>query len=260
MSRRTVVLAVLAGCGLSLLALGATGAVAAELTAVTCVEALEGPGTGTFSSSLCEPPETEEGDYETAPLPTNQLTEIEGEAIGETRLTFPFEGKEYVITCQALHTSGLITNIEEGGEMKVHGTEAVFHYTECEAGLKSNTSLKCAVQNLLGETAVGTLLTPPLTSLSGSEHKVTFYPESVEELLPFFEFQVLKGKCIGTTITVKAVGTLVGIASTKDPSQLVFSPELDEGDLTVGGPHVTYEATHVSWMRESEIPVGLKTL
>jgi len=210
-------------------------------------------GTGKYETSHCETPQGV-GGFETIPIAGT--TETETKATGQSAWTFETTLIPLEISCAGMQTSsGVLTNIEEGGEMKAHGTNIVFHYTECHAARRNNPELTCEVES---GGQKGVLTTSVLTSLTQSEHKVKFLPEG--EGTTFISFKILKGGCITTTMEFKVVGALTGVASTEKHSHITFEPATNGNELFAGGGvGVNYSSTHATYMKGTETTVGLET-
>jgi hypothetical protein len=230
-------------CAIASAALGVADASASGLTAVACREVE--PETGKYLESHCQV-SSPGGSFATVELPFGEGTEVESEAVGETRLTVQLGLNKAVVTCQEMRTtSGSLTNIEEEGEMKAHGTGIVFSYVGCHVALESNTEHKCPLENLASS---------PLTAITGPEHEVSFKSES-ENII---EFTIPK-ECLSSQNRIAVGGSLVGQASTETPSHITFTREGTVGALKSTFGFAYYEGTHVSRMREGEETVGLET-
>jgi hypothetical protein len=245
---------VIALVALSGLVLAVAEASATGLTAVRCGEVKA--GTGSYSSSKCETPKAEGGSFETVQLSPNEATEVEGEAIGSTVLTFGATKFGYTITCSKGHLGGRLTNIEEGGEMKVHGTGIVLEFSGCQASLVVNPAKKCEIESVTGGSKKGSLITAPLTAISGAEHGITFQPE---EGSTFASFKVLQGECMPDTMALEVTGSVIGVANTTTHSHITFEPATNGSGLQIAGGSGSIESTTALTMKGTETRVGFET-
>jgi hypothetical protein len=256
MSSRRLIVVVVAACALTCAAVGAADASASGLTAVKCVKVAE--GTGQYNNSHCETPEAV-GSFETVPLPLHERTELEGEAIGTPVVTATIAGLKLQTKCGTADSKGGLENVEEGGEMRIHGTTELT-FTECHAALASKPSRLCDVEGVKPVGGKGTVPMNPLTGITGPEHKVTLAPVEGEV---FTEFTILTTgtECFfKTPVPVKVTGSVIAIANTEKHSHVTFTPATNGGNLKANGSVVSMEATIDGWMKgEPEVTVGAKT-
>jgi len=220
-------------CALAISAFGAATASAAGLTAVEC----QNVGAGKYNNNHCTTPQSP-GEYETVAITGTQ--EVEGtdtrnlpeggHGPGNTEnpvtvLHIIAGGVAITVTCgHGLTTGASIANKEEGGEMKIHVTKAVVHWTECHASPESKPEKACKVQGTTPPTEPGEITTNPLTAITGANHTVTITPE---EGKPFTEFKILKSSTpncfVGVDIPVKVTGKVMGTANTETHSHLTIA-------------------------------------
>lgn len=265
MSRRGLSLAALALCAVSLFAIGAASASAAGLTAAVCTTAPGGPGTGKYETSHCTTPQVAKSNYETVPVAENTTTEIEWTSVGPkeehtapSTLSVVISGSSINVTCETMETkSGDITNVTAGGEMRVHGTNIVLHFTECHASLVAKPETKCEIESVSGMSGTpSTILTEPLTTTTSTEHNLTVQPT---EGLNILSFKILKGPCLGTTTEVQVTGSVNAVANTTTHSHLTFEAATNGLNLKANGKAATYTGTIASYMKGTEETVGIET-
>jgi len=242
MSRGKSVIGILV---LSVLALGVVGAGSASasgMTAVECVEAKEGPGTGNFATSKCETPEEVKGNYETVAGPLNEIVEGEGKAIGTVFLEATIALVKVRITCEEMNATGKGANVEVGEEMKVHATEVVHKYTGCHARRVSAPGETCKISG------GGTITTEKLTSTTLANHEVTVQPEGEG---PFAAFEILNEgtECKIPKTKVTVTGTVIGIANTENHSHLTFTPATNGTKLKANGGAASVTGTTTGWKK-----------
>jgi hypothetical protein len=261
MKRSKTILGALVLCVLSLCAFGAVSASAEGLTAFVCTE---GKGSPRFSDSHCET-ESPEGEFTTKAIPAEEATEFTGESVGEVHLKATVALSKVVITCKSTMTeSGVIKNIEEGGVMRAHGTNAVQHYTECAASLQSNPEKKCDIENEIGNKNVGTIRTNPvtaITSFNATEHFVTVEPETAGE--PFAKFKIIQnaaGTCPATLVGVPntITGRARGVIPIAKPTHVTVSGTAG-GELKDNGGVVEVEATTRGRRKGNEETIAART-
>jgi hypothetical protein len=250
-------LSALALCALAICAFAAANASAEGLTATTCVK--NPVGSPRFTDSHCE---TEGfGEYTTEDLQLNETTETEGDSVGKVELTHVVFGIAVITTCEKAHTTGDIKNITEGTLMRVHGTLEI-DLSECHAIVKGNPAKTCTIKDLnSGKT--GTILTFPLTFISGSEHNITVTPIAEEMKGPFAKIELKNetGTCpAGLTNTVTTItGTAVGTTNTTKASHMTFSGKVG-GGLKANGAVAELHMTLRTYMKgQPENTIGIET-
>jgi hypothetical protein len=257
MARARTLLAALVACGLLSCALGAGGASAAGLTAYVC-EAVS-PGTGEYADSHCE--EEGEGNYATLVVPENETTEASALGEGPATLSATLGGVRVTVTCTGRTGSGDLRNVEEGGVMRVHGTNIVIEYTGC-SGAAGAKQKPCAVTGV--GAGAGAITTAPLTSTAtaeGAVHHAVFEPEEGGN---FTEFVFGGSECPsavqngGTPYPI--TGSLTGTIPESAQSHLTFQGT-GGGNLRIGeGAEAEYQATtsHLT-MAGTEETIAVKT-
>lgn len=267
MTRSKSIIAALALCALSVFAFGATSASAAGLTAVECVGAVGGK----YNTSECLTPATA-GNFETKVI-TSPL-EVEGTSTTASHVTgstaspvsvfhSTLSGVEVNVTCGAGTTAGgKLTNIEEGGEMKIHGTEGVTTWTSCHAAPTNKPKKICSVQGTAPATAVGEVKTNKLTTLTGPEHKVTIKPETGTAFTKFTILTTGTGEeaCFtATAIEVEVTGEVGGEANTTTHSHLTLNATNNGTALKANGTTSTQTETVKGTKKGSATLVGAET-
>lgn len=258
----------LALCGLAICAVGVTSASAAGMTAVKCVEV--GAGEGNYNNSQCLTPKSEGGSWDTVQIA--ETTEIEGKGttsghgLGSTNSPVAVEyalvgGQHIMITCGKSQLAGKVTNLEEeGGKMKIHGTELVMTAEECHAGLESDPTKICTVQGVSPATAVGSIQTNALTSTTTTEHTIKIEPEAASS---FNEFKVNPsgGSCFTkSTLSVKTTGAILGHLGGETHAHITFTTTTNGTEFKANGAAVTLESTLLTYMKGSETEtVGAET-
>ncbi len=266
MSRRGLSMVVLALVAASLCAVGAASASATGLTAVVCTAAPGGAGTGKYETSHCITPQISKGNYETVAVAEKTTTEAEWVSVGPNEertapsiLGVAIGGSSINVTCEMMEsTSGDVTNVIQAGEMRVHGTNIVLHYTECHASLVAKPETKCEIESLSGTPGKpATIKTEPLTTTTGpTAHNLTVEPT---EGLNILSFKILKGACVPATTEVVVTGALNGVANTSTHSHLTFEPATNGLNLKANGKIATYTGTIASYMKETEETIGIET-
>jgi len=236
MTRTKSIIGALVLCALAISAFGAASASAEGLTAVECKEV--GKPNGNYDNNHCTTPEVAASAYDTVVITGKQ--EVEGtdtrnlagggHGAGDTENPVTVfhgvvGGANVTITCgHGLTTGGSIENKEEGGEMKIHTTNAVVHWTECHASPETKPEKACKVQGTAPVTEPGEITTNPLTAITGANHTVTITPTEGET---FVEFKILKSStpnCFtGSDLPVKVTGKAMGEANTTTHSHLTIA-------------------------------------
>jgi len=214
---------------------GAQSASASGLTAVECVNV----GEGEYNNTRCATPKAP-GDYQTVVIEgkqavegvsTREISETQHELGSTANPVAVFHGTpggvNTTVTCGTGNTTGAsVENKEEGGEMKIHVTQAVDLWTECHASPEAQPTKICNVKGVTPKTPVGLLQTNRLTAITGPKHKVTVTPE---EGTTFIQFSILKKgeegfpECFtGSTIPVTVTGEALGEADTTTHSHLTI--------------------------------------
>jgi hypothetical protein len=246
MTRRRSIIGVVVLCTLSLCAFWAANASATGLTAFTCENKGEGHK---FTDSMCETAGS--GNFETVAMAANVAEEAEGDAVGTSTLQATLSLITINVTCTSAHTSGKVTNEEAAGVMKVHGTQAVTMYENCEAHLKAKTGTEeaCEIENLVNGAvgAKGTIQTAALTSNTASG-KVTFEEAGGGSLVQFkiINTGVTSLPCSIPTTTVSVTGTTIAKPNATKKSHITFE---GEGTLKANGGAAKYLGTNVGYKK-----------
>jgi hypothetical protein len=258
LSRHKSILGALVLCGISLCAVAASAS-ASGSTAYTCKEAV---GTPQYADSTCET-ESATGKFATIEIPFETTTEVTGEAVGSSTLTGTIALTKVNIVCTSAPSSGDVKNILTSGEMQAHGTGTVIDYSGCSAGPAAKPGV-CEVEDLIsGKGTKGTILTNPLTSVtssSGTEHFVTFSPQTVGD--PFAKFKLLQkttecpAALVGVTVTV--TGSARGVIPAAKHSHITFSGTVG-GALKANGSAAEYTGTNRGVMAGTSNRIGIKT-
>jgi hypothetical protein len=265
MSRRSLSIAVLALCLASICAIGAASASGAGLTAVVCTAAPGGAGTGKYETDHCKTPQVSKGNYETVQVAKDTTTEAEWISVGPNEertapstMSVTISGSSLNVTCETMESkSGDVTNVIAGGEMKVHGTNIVFHYSECHASLVAKPETKCEIESVSGMPGTpNTIQTEPLTTTTGTEHNLTVQPT---EGLNLLSFKILKGPCLAATTEVQVTGSVNAVANTNTHSHLTFEAATNGLNLKANGKAATYTGTIASYMKGTEETIGVET-
>jgi hypothetical protein len=265
--KRGSILGVIGLCALALAAVGAADASAAKkgLTAVTCEE--KGVGSK-YNSSECSTPAVK-GEWETTQVPLNTATETGGSAVGTSVWKFVVALTSLEVKCGKVTTTGSVKNIEKEEEveagkkekvMEIEGTNIVSDYTECKAGLQANPAKKCEIESLTGTKGVkGTFATNSMKSITGfdEKHQVTYSPTTAGG--NFFEFNILKGECLGATAKVTVTGALIGIANTEKHNHVTFTPATNGTGLKANGGAASFEGTTSGTMKGTTNLLGAET-
>jgi hypothetical protein len=236
-SRGRAVLGAVVLCALGVYAFAAVGASAAGLTAVECKNV---GGASKYSTSECLTPATG-GEFNTVAIANGVGTPIENTSTTASHVTgstaspvtvfhSTLAGVEITLTCGNGKHSGTITNKEEAGEMRIHGTGGVSTWTECHTSPRTKPTKICTVQGVAPATPVGTLQTNKLTSISGPEHRVTITPEAGESFLKL-KINASGGECFAAaSLEVTVTGSSVGRVDTTTHSHMTF----DEASNALG--------------------------
>jgi len=233
------------------------------LRSVTCQPVDGGSGTGDFATDHCETPSVEKGDFETAPLPNGANVLSTGE---NPRFSGTIALTKVIVECQKSNSTGSVSNVTVGEELRVHRKETELHYTGCYArrNIISPEKEKCKVEDV-ATASTGTILTQPLTSTSGIEHKVVVKPEAETEIA---KFEVLneafpERECKLPKATVTITGEVTGIANTEKHAHLTFETATNGSALKMNGGAANYTATEVSYVDEEGLhgnTVGMTTV
>jgi hypothetical protein len=259
MTRRNSFIGALVLCALSICAFAAASASAEGLTATTCVK--NPVGEPRFEDSHCEKEKPVTGEYITEDIKLDETTEAEGDAIGKSELSATLFGVAAIVTCEKAHTTGDVKNITEGTLMRVHGTVEI-DYLECHAVRKTNPAQTCTVLDLnSGKT--GTILTKPLTFITGPNHDINVTPIAEEMKGPFAEFELKNGSgtCPAalTNVKVTVTGTAVGTANTEKASHGTFKEKVG-GGLKANGAEAEYNGTNIGYMKgQPENTIAIET-
>jgi hypothetical protein len=266
-SRRGTVVAALVLCAVSMWGFAAAGASAESLTAVTCKETA---GTGTYNNPHCETPKVLLGNFDTAALPLNTTTEVEGTSTELTpTVRATIAGVNITIVCETGHViGGSVKNEEPRGKMVSNGTATRETYTGCHAVLKANEARFCAVEEVTGPNpgTIGMISTTPLKGApTGVGHQVKIEPQ-VETLLSKFNI-LKKGSVPGTekecfynvTVPAQANGSVEGEVSTSKHSHLTFTEANNGENFTINGAKAKYLDTVGFNMSGTETTVGAET-